>query len=145
MLTWGHGQPIPLELLLISASEDVVANGGKDTLRGQRGQRGLVRKSSFGSTAARGSPHAPSAALNIRPDAKGQYWINFAHLGRKTYNLVLWANSPLVQRKWVEHIGKQQAAMRARSMVFDTVALSEGFFSGPNKVNCAAPFSESFC
>jgi len=27
-------------------------------------------------------------------------------------------------------------------MVFDTVTLSEGFFSGPNKVNCAAPYSE---
>lgn len=25
-------------------------------------------------------------------------------------------------------------------MIFDTVTLSEGFFSGPNKVNCAAPF-----
>jgi hypothetical protein len=54
---------------------------------------------------------------------------------------VLWANSALAQRKWVENIAKQQTAMRERSMVFDTVALSEGFF-GANKVNCAAPFSE---
>ncbi|KAJ7714757.1 CNH domain-containing protein [Mycena metata] len=92
--------------------------------------RRLVRKSSFGSTAPRGSPHPP--AVNIRPDAKGPHWITFAHLGRKTYSLVLWANSALAQRKWVESITKQQTAMRERSMVFDTVALSEGFF-GANK------------
>ena len=30
-------------------------------------------------------------------------------------------------------------------MVFDTVTLSEGFFSGPNKVLCAAPFGRLFC
>ncbi|KAJ7180957.1 CNH-domain-containing protein [Mycena filopes] len=131
-----YRRPIPLELLLVSASEE--ANGTKDTLRGQR-TRQLVRKSSFGSTATRSSaPHPP--AVNIRPDAKGPHWITFAHLGRKTYSLVLWANSALAQRKWVEHITKQQTAMRERSMVFDTVALSEGFF-GANKVNCAAPFS----
>jgi hypothetical protein len=32
--------------------------------------------------------------------------------------------------------------MRERSTVFNTEILSEGFFVGPNKVNCAAPFSE---
>ncbi|KAJ7656356.1 CNH-domain-containing protein [Mycena polygramma] len=132
-----YRRPIPLELLLISASEE--ATNGKDTLRGQRARQ-LVRKSSFGSTATRGSPHPPSVSVSVRPDAKGPHWITFAHLGRKTYSLVLWANSALAQRKWVENIAKQQTAMRERSMVFDTVALSEGFF-GANKVNCAAPFS----
>ncbi|KAJ6534659.1 RhoGEF Rgf2 [Mycena vulgaris] len=130
-----YRRPIPLELLLISASEE--PTNGKDTLRGQRARQ-LVRKSSFGSTATRSSPHPLS--VTVRPDAKGPHWITFAHLGRKTYSLVLWANSALAQRKWVEHIQKQQTAMRERSMVFDTVALSEGFF-GANKVNCAAPFS----
>ncbi|KAJ6519141.1 CNH-domain-containing protein [Mycena sanguinolenta] len=131
-----YRRPIPLELLLISASEDPSHNG-KDTMRGGR-TRQLVRKSSFGSTAPRGTPHPPS--VNVRPDAKGPHWITFAHLGRKAYNLVLWANSALAQRKWVENIAKQQTAMRERSMVFETFALSEGFF-GTNKVNCAAPFS----
>ncbi|KAJ6620583.1 CNH domain-containing protein [Mycena sp. CBHHK59/15] len=134
-----YRRPIPLELLLIAASDDGTnTNGnGKDTVRGHRARQGLVRKSSYGSLAPRGSTHPPA----LRPDVKGQHWISFTHLGRKAYNLVLWANSPLAQRKWVEHIAKQQGAMRERSMVFDTVALSEGFFSGPNKVNCAAPFS----
>jgi hypothetical protein len=30
--------------------------------------------------------------------------------------------------------------MRLRSLVFDTVTLSEGFVMGPNRVNCAALF-----
>ncbi|KAJ7203954.1 CNH domain-containing protein [Mycena haematopus] len=138
-----YRRPIPLELLLISASEDPSATGnanGKDTLRTTRARQ-LVRKSSFGSTATRNAPHPPSvSAVTLRPDAKGLHWITFAHLGRKTYSLVLWANSALAQRKWVEAIGGQQRKMRERSMVFETFALSEGFF-GMNKVNCAAPFS----
>ncbi|CAK5283232.1 unnamed protein product [Mycena citricolor] len=131
-----YRKPIPLELLLVSASEDM--NGkDKDTLRGQRRQ--LVRKSSFGNGAGqRGSPHPPSVV--IRADAKGPNWISFSHLGRKAYSLVLSAGTPLAQRKWMENIIKQQTAMRERSLVFDTIALSEGFF-GANKVNCAAPFS----
>lgn len=32
--------------------------------------------------------------------------------------------------------------MHERSTVFETVTLCEGFFIGPNSVNCAAPFSE---
>jgi hypothetical protein len=47
-------------------------------------------------------------------------------------------------KKWVEGIQNQQVAMRERSLYFDELVLSEGFFSGPNKVNCAAPFSEFF-
>ena len=31
--------------------------------------------------------------------------------------------------------------MRDRSYIFETVPLSEGFFIGVNKVNCAAPMS----
>lgn len=78
----------------------------------------------------------------IKPDAKGQHWINFMHLGRKYYNLILWAPSPMMHKKWLELIVKQQQMMRDHSMIFDTVTLSDGFFFGPNKVNCAAPFSK---
>jgi len=47
----------------------------------------------------------------------------------------------LSQKKWVESIQKQQVVMRERSIYFDEVVLSDGFFAGQNKVNCAAPFS----
>ncbi|KAJ7587999.1 CNH-domain-containing protein [Mycena floridula] len=124
-----YRRPIPLELLLITASDD--ASNGNSRSQG-RHRQGLVRKSSF-SKDGRPSAHPP-------PDAKGQFWINFMHLGRKYYSLVLWANSQLGQRKWLESILKQQQAMKERSMIFDTVPLSEGFFIGLNKVNCAAPY-----
>ncbi|KAF8892134.1 CNH domain-containing protein [Infundibulicybe gibba] len=116
-----YRRPIPLELLLISASEDSA----------------LVPRNS---RSPRGMPHVV-AAVTTRQDPKAQFWINFMHLGRKSYHIMLWANSALSHRKWVESITKQQQMMRERSMVFDTVTLSEGFFSGPNKVNCAAPYS----
>ncbi|KAJ7588015.1 Dbl homology domain-containing protein [Mycena floridula] len=124
-----YRRPIPLELLLITASDD--ASNGNSRSQGRHHQ-GLVRKSSF-SKDGRPSAHPP-------PDAKGQFWINFMHLGRKYYSLVFWANSQLGQRKWLESILKQQQAMKERSMIFDTVLLSEGFFIGLNKVNCAAPY-----
>ncbi len=60
--------------------------------------------------------------------AKGQHWINFIHLGRKFYNLVLWSNSQLGQRKWLENIYQQQQAMRERSTIFETVTLVRGLF-----------------
>jgi hypothetical protein len=100
-----------------------------------RKQTGLVRRSSFGREHRSSGPIVPS-------EAKGQYWISFHHLGRKAYNLVLWATSLPNQKKWVESIQKQQTNMKERSNIFDCATLSEGFFAGPNKVNCAAPFSE---
>jgi RHO1 GDP-GTP exchange protein 1/2 len=56
--------------------------------------------------------------------------------------MTLWASTYVSQRKWVENITKQQDAMRERSTIFETVTLSDGFFIGPNKVNCAAPYSQ---
>ena len=91
----------------------------------------------------RGLPPAAPAVI-VKPDGKGSHWINFMYLGRKCYSLMLWASSALSHRKWLETIVKQQQVMRERSMIFDTVTLSEGFFAGPNKVNCAAPFSKCF-
>ncbi|KAG6805718.1 hypothetical protein H0H87_003736, partial [Tephrocybe sp. NHM501043] len=63
------------------------------------------------------------------------------HLGRKYYNLVLWAPTPVLHKKWLDLIVKQQTVLRERSMIFDTVVLNEGYFYGANKVNCAAPFN----
>ena len=64
------------------------------------------------------------------------------HLGRKFYQITLWASTYVNQRKWVDVITKQQEMMKQRSTVFDTISISEGFFIGANRVNCAAPFCE---
>jgi hypothetical protein len=76
-----------------------------------------------------------------KTDGKGGFSITFAHLGKKFYQMTLWAPTAVGQRKWVENINRQQELMRERSAVFGTDVLSEGFFTGPNKVNCAAPFA----
>jgi len=79
----------------------------------------------------------------IRQDSKNGFGITFMHLGRKGYVITLWASTFVGRKKWLEAIAKQQDILRRRSMTFDTITLSEGFFHGVNKVNCAAPFSES--
>ena len=85
------------------------------------------------------APHAPVIPMK---ESKGGFSLTFVHLGRKYYQITLWASTYVSQRKWVESIQKQQDIMRERSNVFETLTLSENFFVGVNRVNCAAPFSE---
>ena len=96
----------------------------------------LTKKTSFN----RGMPHAP--AIPVKVDGKGGFAITFIHLGRKYYQMTLWASTFVSHRKWVEMITKQQEMLRERSTVFEMVSLCEGFFLGQNRVNCAAPFGE---
>ncbi|KAH9951057.1 CNH-domain-containing protein [Amylocystis lapponica] len=120
-----YRRPIPLELLLVSAPDDPPTGKGQK----ERPRQTLVKN----------APHAPVVTVK---DGKGGFSITFVHLGRKYYQMTLWASTYVSQRKWVENIQKQQDLMRQRSNVFETVTLSEGFFVGVNQVNCAAPFSQ---
>lgn len=88
-------------------------------------------------TLTKNSPHAPIVPVS---NTKGGYSITFVHLGKRYYAITLWASTYVSQRKWVESILKQQDAMRERSLVFETQTLSENFFVGSVRVNCAAPF-----
>ncbi|KII85858.1 hypothetical protein PLICRDRAFT_56335 [Plicaturopsis crispa FD-325 SS-3] len=127
-----YRRPIPLELLLISAIDDYA-----NQKPSYRQKSALVKKSSF----TKSAPYAPAVPIRVEGGNKGGFAITFVHLGRKHYQITLWASTYVSQRKWVENITKQQDAMRERSMIFDTSTLSEGFFVGPiQKVNCAAPF-----
>ncbi|KAI0642272.1 CNH-domain-containing protein [Trametes meyenii] len=119
-----YRRPIPLELLLVSAPDEFATQKPQNNR-----QKQLIKN----------APHAPVIAVK---EAKGGFSITFAHLGRKFYQITLWASTYVSQRKWMEHIQKQQDTMRERSSVFETVTLSEGFFIGVNKVNCAAPFNQ---
>ncbi|KAH9832563.1 CNH-domain-containing protein [Rhodofomes roseus] len=118
-----YRRPIPLELLLVSAPDEFPTGKPKD-----REKQKLLKN----------SPHAPAVAVK---ESKGGFSITFVHLGRKYYQMTLWASTYVSQRKWVENIQKQQDLMHERSLVFETETLSEGFFLGPNRVNCAAPFN----
>ncbi|KAH8093213.1 CNH-domain-containing protein [Cristinia sonorae] len=114
--------PIPLELLVVSAPDEF------PTAKNNTRQRQLL---------TRNSPHAPVIPVK---DAKGGFSITFVYLGKKFYTITLWASTYVSQRKWVESIQKQQDVIRDRNTVFETMTLSEGFFVGAIRVNCAAPF-----
>lgn len=125
-------QPIPLELLLVVAPDEISPARGANN----RSHRALTKRNSF----TRNAPPAPPKFDLVKGNSKDGYSIMFVHLGRKNYQVTLWASTQVNRRKWLEVIHKQQDIMRERSMVFDTLTISEGFFSGPNKVLCAAPF-----
>ena len=117
-------QPIPLELLLVSAPDEYPNH-----------------KSSKQKALLKNAPHTPVIPIK---ETKGGFSITFIRLGREYYEITLWASTYVSLRKWVEHITKQQDLMRERSTIFETVTLNEGFFVGPNRVNCAAPFGKSY-
>jgi len=76
---------------------------------------------------------------NTDPANKG-YAISFTHLGRRGYNLTLYAQTWVSRRKWVEHIESQQKLIRERSLIFAKVVVCEKYFLGSNKVNCSVAF-----
>ena len=98
----------------------------------------LTKRNSF----TKNQPPPPPVIIAPKSSGKGGFSITFVHLGRKFYNLTLYASTQVNRREWLEVLQQQQEKMRLRSLVFDTVTLSEGFFIGPNRVNCAAPFGE---
>ena len=82
-------------------------------------------------------------AVVVRSDnGRNGFPITFQYLGWRGYTITLWAPTQIGRKKWMDNIQKQQDALRERSTVFETVSFSEGFFTGSNRVNCAAPFSE---
>ena len=129
-------KPIPLELLLVSAPDETTGQTSRPSGKSQA--KTLTKKNSFTKNQP---PAAP--AIAVPKSSKDGFSITFVHLGRHYYQLTLWASTQVNRRKWLEVIQKQQEAMRERSLVFDTVTLSEGFFVGAsNRVNCAAPFGK---
>lgn len=120
-------QPIPLELLVASASDDLGT-----TMRAQTARA----KSTL-------SKAVSVPAVVVRSDnSRNGYPITFQYLGWRGYSITLWAPTPIGRKKWMDHIQKQQETLRERSTMFETVPFSDGFFTGANRVNCAAPFSE---
>ncbi|KAG1822209.1 CNH-domain-containing protein [Suillus variegatus] len=128
-----YRRPIPLELLFVHVTDE--SNNSNRPANARQGHKTLTKKPSFN----RGTPYAP--AIPIKVDGKSGFAITFIHLGRKYYQMTLWASTFVSHRKWVETITKQQESLRERSTVFETITLCEGFFLGQNRVNCAAPFA----
>ena len=125
-------QPIPLELLVVAPLDDsAVARGG------------AVRPKSLISRGA--NPKYPAnPPPGIDKHSKNGFAMTFIHLGRRGYQITLWSASWAGRKKWLEKIEGRQLELRDRSLVFETRALSAGYFVGTNRVTCAAPFGEVF-
>ncbi|TNY19835.1 CNH-domain-containing protein [Rhodotorula diobovata] len=128
-----YRKPIPLELLVVAPVDDAA------TARG-----GVVRPRSL---MARGSSNKsiPASASQPPPGAdknKQGFAITFIHLGRRGYQITLWASTWTTRKKWLENIEERQNELRERSLVFETLPLSAGYFVGTNRLTCAAPFAD---
>jgi hypothetical protein len=122
-----------LELLILAQSDDSGARGG------------LAKRPSSGLL-----PPAKSSTMGINlpgrsndPANKG-FGITFTHLGRRGYNITLFAQTWVSRRKWIEHIETQQKLIRDSSSIFAKVVVCEKYFMGSNKVNCAVSFGNFF-
>lgn len=126
-----YRKPIPLELLLVTVYDEVPTGKGTATR-----PKSIMSKTSTGSRLSGGVPTGSAP----KQDAKTGYALTFTYLGRKGYSLTLWASTFVGRKKWFEHIESRQDVLRHRSNIFETMTLSENFFSGPTKVNCSVPF-----
>jgi len=115
-------------LLVATSPEDVNVKGSIS-----RGKAVMNRQ---GSTKS-GKDIIPKA------ESKHGYSLTLIHLGRKGYTMTLWCPTYAGRKKWLENIDTQQQALRDRSKIFDTISLTERFFVGTNKLNCAVPYGKS--
>ncbi|RFU30357.1 hypothetical protein B7463_g5972, partial [Scytalidium lignicola] len=116
-----YRRPIPLELLTIREMEEVSP------------QVGAIKRPS--------SSLIPGNKANSNDSSKKDgFPITFRHLGKGGYELTLYAGTPGARKKWMDHIGEQQAILRKRGDFYNRSILSDSFFTAANRVNCLAPF-----
>jgi RHO1 GDP-GTP exchange protein 1/2 len=99
------------------------------------------QRNNAGANGGHSQPYPPVVPVKLEGGGKTGFAITFVHLGRKFYQMTLWAASHANHRKWIENVTRQQDLMRDRSQFFEMDKLSEGFFQAMNRANCAAPFS----
>ena len=126
----------------------------RPSTNGRSGGRGALIKpqhdhshSSLSGASHTNGHNSPLSLTSARSALAGNnphgFPITFTHLGWRGYTITLWASTFISKKKWLEHIQKQQELMKERSNLFETVPFAQDF-AGSNRVNCAAPFSESF-
>lgn len=117
-----HRKPIPLELLIISHSEDA-------------SERSSIAKKSSSSLL-----HGTSKSTPHKNDSSKGYAITFIHLGRRGYMITLFATTSISRKKWTEHIESQQRSLREKSCIFKRHVICEKYFLRGNKVACVVPY-----
>ncbi|CAG83379.1 YALI0B20218p [Yarrowia lipolytica CLIB122] len=112
-----YKKPIPLELLLAAQAEEI---GPKS--------------SSF-----RRPPSSLIPKTVSKESSNGKYPLTFLHIGRKGYELTLYAANFAARKAWSDNIESQKNARRELGDVFSQYTLCSGFFHGNNRVNCVVP------
>lgn len=116
-----------MELLVATSPEDINIKGSISRGKATAGRQAGVKSA---------KDPIPKA------ESKHGYSLTLIHLGRKGYTMTLWCPTYAGRKKWLENIDAQQQALRDRSKIFDTVSLTDRFFMGVNKLNCAVPYGE---
>lgn len=91
-------------------------------------------------TAKQRSGSLISSGKNIPgKDIQNKYSITFQHLGRRGYELMLYAPTFIGRKKWIEHIQHQKQVLIEKSDVYTQKVLMSRFFGPNNRVNSVAP------
>ncbi|ORX91433.1 CNH-domain-containing protein [Basidiobolus meristosporus CBS 931.73] len=116
-----HKKPIPLELLALSSTDEVLP-------------RVVTRRSS----AVLG--HLPGAATPkyISDIGKGGYPLTITHLGKNGGSHTLYAASQADLQMWKERIEQQRALIAEKKMKFELDVLTDITFTTTNRVTCSA-------
>lgn len=125
-----YRKPIPLELLVVAQMEEFMP------------RQGIARRPSSGLMGARTN----TMTTLPRQDTRGQngHPLTFKHLGRGSYEITLFAETPIQQEKWLQRIDEQQRKLKERSSdIYVQTTLNEGFFTAANRVNCCVPIGKA--
>ena len=164
-----YRKPIPLELLLVTSTDEAFhgrnsASLNSSTNISNQKSRTLLKSHSHakmhdiaqnekqkddeksGSQSLNSSINEASAIeMNVvapKPESKLGFSMTFHHLGRRGYSITLWAPTFMNRRKWLEHISNRQKILREKKSAFELDIISDGFFIGSDKANCAVPYNQ---
>lgn len=116
-----HRKPIPLELLTIGEGEEIVP-------------KALAKRPTSSSLI----PNKPALRNDIVQG--NRFPITFQHLGRRGYDLTLYATTFIERKKWIEHIEQQKQVLIKKADIYTVRVLQSRHFSSSNRINCLSPF-----
>lgn len=109
-----NSKPIPLPLLQLAESDEI-------------GRR-------------KAAAHMIRTTVTRSADGKATYPITFQHLGRRGYEVVLYAENFQARKTWVEAILKQQLAQKHSANIFTQHTLFTSSSASSGRAQCSASF-----
>ncbi|ODV98603.1 hypothetical protein PACTADRAFT_48324 [Pachysolen tannophilus NRRL Y-2460] len=135
-----YQRPIPLQLLLLSVTEEVP---NLKTMMKRSSAMQISALSSASSLVASSPPSilmSSSTSLNNGNSNSNKFPVTFSYLGRKGDYLTLYAPKLSIQKTLIEKIEAQHKKLIEANDVFTFTPLCQKFFDYSNKINCVVPF-----